>query len=69
MTLTNQEHRPTDDPPPGPVVLQLVGADPEADALAVANAMALRDDLELRSGHRVLLIVKDLPSPAPPCIR
>ena len=66
MPPTNQEHHPQDDPPPGPVVLQLVGADPEADALALANAMALRDDLEARSGRRVLLIVKDPPPPAPP---
>ena len=65
MTPTNQEHRPQDDPPPGPVVLQLVGSDPEADALALANAMALRDDLETRSGRRVLLIVKDPPPPTP----
>jgi len=66
MTPTNQEHHPKDDPPPGPVVLQLVGADPEADALALANAMALRDDLEARSGRRVALIVLDPPPPAPP---
>lgn len=65
MTPTNQDHHPHDDPPPGPVVLQLVGADPEADALALANAMALRDDLETRSGRRVLLIVKDPPPPTP----
>lgn len=65
MPPTNQEHRPQDDPPPGPVVLQLVGA-PEADALALANAMALRDDLETRSGRRVALIVLDPPPPAPP---
>ena len=65
MTPTNQDHPPHDDPPPGPVVLQLVGADPEADALALANAMALRDDLETRSGRRVALIVKDPPPPTP----
>ena len=65
MTPTNQEHRPQDEPPPGPVVLQLVGV-PEADALALANAMALRDDLEARSGRRVALIVLDPPPPAPP---
>lgn len=65
MTPTNQERHPKDGPPPGPVILQLAGADPEADALALANATALRDDLETRSGRRVLLIVKD-PSPAPP---
>ena len=66
MTPTNQEHHPQDDPPPGPVVLQLVGADPEAAAQALANAMALRDDLEARSGRRVALIVLDPPPPAPP---
>ena len=63
MTPTNQEHHPQDDPPPGPVVLQLVGADPEADARALANAVALRDNLEARSGRRVALIVLD---PQPP---
>ncbi len=63
MAPTNQEHHPQDDPPPGPVVLQLVGADPEADALALANAMALRDNLETRSGRRVALIVLDPPPP------
>ena len=62
MPPTNQEHHPQDDPPPGPVVLQLVGV-PEADALALANAMALRDDLETRSGRRVALIVLDPPPP------
>ena len=67
MTPTNQEHHAQDDPPPGPVVLQLVGADPEADALALANAMALRDDLEARSGRRVALIVLDPPPPPGPC--
>ena len=66
MRPTNQEHHPHGDPPPGPVVLQLVGADPEADALALANAMALRDDLEARSGRRVALFVLDPPPPAPP---
>ena len=65
---TNQEHRSQDDPPPGPVVLQLVGADPEADALAMANAIALRDDLETRSGRRVALIVLD-PPPTPRAMR
>ena len=63
MAPTNQDHHPQDDPPPGPVVLQLVGADPEADAQALASAMALRDNLETRSGRRVLLIVKDPPPP------
>ena len=61
MTPTNQEHHPQNDPPPGPVVLQLVGADPEVDAMALVNAMALHDDLETISGRRVLLIVKDPP--------
>ena len=45
------------------MVLQLVGADPEAAAQALANAMALRDDLEARSGRRVALIVLDPPPP------
>ena len=65
MMPTKQEIRPQDGLPPGPVVLQLVG-DPEADALALANAMALSDDLGARSGRRVVLIVKDPPPPAPP---
>ena len=69
MKPTNQDHHPQDYPPPGPAVLQLVGTDPEADALALANAMALRDDLEGRSGRRVLLIVLDPPRPAPRAIR
>ena len=68
MPPTNQEHHAQDDPPPGPVVLQRVGADPEADALALANAMALRDDLEARSGRRVALIVLD-PPPTPRAMR
>lgn len=69
MPPTNQEHHPQDDPPPGPVVLQLVVARvPEADALALANAMALRDDLETRSGRRVALIVLD-PPPTPRAMR
>ena len=62
--MANMKSDKHDDPPPGPVVLQLVGADPEADALALANAMALRDDLETRSGRRVALIVLD-PQPLP----
>lgn len=37
MTPTNQDHHQQHAPPPGPVVLQLVGADSEADNQAVAT--------------------------------
>lgn len=47
MTLAHQNFHPQDDPPPGPVVLQLVGANPETDALAngIAYATTWKRDL------------------------